>query len=72
MEFCIHDVKNVIELYDEKQVNDYIKCGWVLLSVGFETHDKHDYEKTYILGNVDRDALNSSSDNPFNKFVKKS
>ena len=70
MKFCIHDVKTVTELYDEKQVNNCIRDGWVLLSVGLATRDINDHVKTYILGHVDEDALKPSPENLFNRFSK--
>lgn len=51
MGFCINDVKTVVELYDEKQVNSYLKSGWTLLSVGFDTGVDAS-TKIYILGNL--------------------
>lgn len=50
-QFNIHDVKRVIYLYDEKQVNDYLHDGWYLLSAGFPTKNGES-DTCCILGNL--------------------
>ena len=50
--FSIHNVKTVVEVYEESEVNRLLRGGWVLLSVGFHAVDG-EMHKTYILGNTD-------------------
>lgn len=51
-DFSIHDVKVVCEIYSEEKVNNLLRNGWVLLSVGFNTEDNVT-NKVYILGATD-------------------
>ncbi len=53
MSFDIHDVKKVIELYDEDEVNTHLKNNWRLLSVGFNTDSENITSKLYILGTAE-------------------
>lgn len=68
-DFSIHDIKHVEEFYDPDEVNNLLKSGWVLLSVGFNTEDKETY-KVYILGNTELNPSNNSSDDSLAKIVK--
>lgn len=66
-DFSIHDVKTVEELYDMNDVNRYLKSGWVLLSVGFNTEDE-ETGKLYILGNTE--IVNPKSVDPESRISK--
>lgn len=54
MSFNIHDVKMVLELNNEDEVNHHLINGWRLLSVGFESYD-NESQKFYVLGNTTMD-----------------
>ena len=66
-DFSIHDVKTVDELYDKNDVNRYLKSGWVLLSVGFNTEDE-ETGKVYILGNTE--IVNPTAIDPESRLAR--
>lgn len=53
MEFSMHDVREVREVYSDNDANSFIANGWVLLSAGFDSGSasgEHDSHQVYILG----------------------
>jgi len=63
--FDITTAKRVIELYDEGQVNHFLKDGWVLLAAGFDIGDEGS-TKCYILGTTSE----KDPDDEFTQFIQ--
>lgn len=47
------EFKQVTEVHSDYEVNNLLKEGWTLLSVGFNTVGENNNQLTYVLGSLE-------------------
>ncbi|MUG24741.1 hypothetical protein GNQ08_20445 [Paenibacillus macerans] len=67
MSFEIANVKRVRKVYDDREVNDLIESGWILLHVGQESSEGNS-DTVFALGHTDPPPPRSES--KFQRFIK--